>query len=437
MSANNKMHYFQKNLSIFKDTFQKPSQIYKYLGEIWRTNPIYLNRTLSYISKHRNRSIRNKKVSIDSICSSLLNKKKSSSLTIANATIMPQTKINSRKNHINCSPENKCDTSNNNSHSVLNKNYCIYNWICKDPARTSQKTKSYGFICAWCESNLYHLDSLMIHLKCCHSRFNFNLVQEDGNNVIEMTLNASFDGSYCGFKYPGHDLRRDFKFTPSLPERRTPTTQIIYFKAKTKPSYIYPQQAKSALRSSSIDMLNYDDGDVDIDVCLGRLYYHTSTCLPVKPNEVDIDSEADMDPDWLRERTQLMIDEFSDVNEGEKEILKLWNLHIMSNHKYKADKMIPQACIDFVETEGKIIIAKNLYKNFILHLANLYDYGLIGSKDMIECIRDINKLNRPNPTIANISSTKNPGKTTRSERNSNEHCQHSPAKRALLNSYYN
>jgi polycomb protein SUZ12 len=26
-----------------------------------------------------------------------------------------------------------------------------------------------------------------------------------------------------------------------------------------------------------------------------------------------------------------MIDEFTDVNEGEKEVMKMWNLHIMKN----------------------------------------------------------------------------------------------------------
>lgn len=26
-----------------------------------------------------------------------------------------------------------------------------------------------------------------------------------------------------------------------------------------------------------------------------------------------------------------MIDEFTDVNEGEKELMKLWNLHVMKN----------------------------------------------------------------------------------------------------------
>lgn len=63
-----------------------------------------------------------------------------------------------------------------------------------------------------------------------------------------------------------------------------------------------------------------------------RLYHHTSTCLPIHPREIDVDSEGEPDPEWLRVKTTMMIDEFTDVNEGEKELMKLWNLHVM---KYK------------------------------------------------------------------------------------------------------
>lgn len=423
------MHpHIQKNLDTFKKTFQKPSRIYRFLCESWKTNPLYLNRTLSYVSKHRDHRVRRREVNIDLISGRLLkNHAKQKNGKPA------------RHNHDqrNGGSGNNCDNSNNinenlnrNSSTTNNNISCYFNWICDDPARTSQKTKSNGFICPWCSINCRYLDTLMMHLKCCHSRFNFNLVEEDGHSVIEMTLNSSFDGSYCGFKYPGHDLRRDFRFTPTLPERRQPITQVIHFKSKRRHNFA---PIDSSLGNDNGFFGLQDDDEADVDVCTGRLYYHTSTCLPVKPNEGDIDSEADMDPDWLRERTQLMIDEFTDVNEGEKEILKLWNLHIMKNYKYKGDNMIRQACLDFVELEGSTILSKNLTKNFTLHLANLFDFGLIGSGDLLECIRMLRKLK---PPVSN-SPTKTTGKV-KLERNINEHCQHSPpAKRALLNSHCN
>lgn len=418
------MDNIKKNLHIFQKTYQKPSQIYKFLREHWKVHPLYLNRSLSYISKHRTRTVCKRDTKIDNIARQLLKQ---------------QSARQSQRNNSSCPSGCRYDTSNNNSNNnkangktPLEDKKVFFNWICDDLDRTSQKTRSCGHVCPWCEKDYHYLDSLMAHLKCCHPRFSFNLVEEDGQSVIVMTLNSSYDGSYQGFKYPGHNLRHDFKFTPKYPERRIPATHLFQFRAKKRQSIRSTASALLKLTNDS-DNFTYDGDEADVDVCSGRLYYHTSTCLPVKPNEVDIDSEADIDPDWLRERTQLMIDEFTDVNEGEKEILKLWNLHIMKNYKYKGDNMIPQACLDFVESEGPTILSKCLYKNFALHLANLYDFGLLGSRDMLECIRMLKKLKPPvlNSPIRAASKIK-------LERNSNEHCQHSPpAKRALLNSLCN
>jgi polycomb protein SUZ12 len=81
-----------------------------------------------------------------------------------------------------------------------------------------------------------------------------------------------------------------------------------------------------------------------------RIYYHTDTCIPIMPKELDYDSEGEFefsskknceyiimyfsgepDPEWLQKTTKQMIDEFTDVNDGEKELMKLWNLHCMKN----------------------------------------------------------------------------------------------------------
>jgi polycomb protein SUZ12 len=75
-----------------------------------------------------------------------------------------------------------------------------------------------------------------------------------------------------------------------------------------------------------------------------RLYHHTTTCLPIQPKEIDVDSEGEPDPEWLQIKTSMMIDEFSDVNEGEKELMKMWNLHVLK-HKYVTCHIISQIMI--------------------------------------------------------------------------------------------
>lgn len=440
----------EKNLHKFKDSFQKTTLIYKCLRSRWQTHPLMLSRTLSYVNKHRNRRVRRRTTSIDKIASKLARK------PVNNTTPTNVTANNNTTTKQNASKKEQLTIAKPQSSDVFRDTYngyqyinnldkvirvrCFLKWICDNPDKTTQKTVTYGFVCPWCEKNCWRLVTLMAHFRHWHPRANYLLTWDDVElsiPLIEITINPAYDGSYCGFKFPGHDQRRDFKFTSKSPQKRVPTLIHTFFRPKKhKISAILDTRPEQ-----ESDMLA-DNEEADIDVCSGRLYYHTSTCLPVKPNEGDIDSEADTDPEWLMERTQLMIDEFTDVNEGEKELLKLWNLHMMNNSKYRADHMIRQACLDFVQQKGIIILSKNIVKNFTLHLANLYDYGLISSKDMLECIRGLKSKKRlPQQQHQNqqqiiTSPTRAASKVKQEQRN--EHCLHSPpAKRALLNSHCN
>jgi hypothetical protein len=49
------------------------------------------------------------------------------------------------------------------------------------------------------------------------------------------------------------------------------------------------------------------------------------------PEDIAADSEAELESigKWQKTCSQRMIDEFTDVNKGEKEMMKLWNLFAM------------------------------------------------------------------------------------------------------------
>lgn len=398
------IHMPKEAFDLLKKTYQKPSQIYKYIAVRRRLSPFFLLRTLSYMRENNTQKNVKRETNVDAIAKRLLDDIKHG-------------RSNKRRQ-----PRNPYERRRDRKGGKL----CVlFRWHLFDGEHEPQKTQTLSFLCPWCGDDYRNLDNLMMHLKSWHLRFKVDLRYEDGIPLIDLRINTTYDGSYLGFKYPGHDLKHDFKFRSGPPKRRESQTQVIYFRSKGK---LRNDRQNSPGHIGSAN----DDDEVDVDVCSGRLYYHTSTCLPVKPNEVDIDSEADVDPDWLQERTQLMIDEFTDVNEGEKEILKLWNLHIMRNYKYKSDTMIRQACLDFVDKEGSTILAKNLSKNLTLHMVNLHEYGLISSGDILECIRRFRKI-RP-PTTFSPTRASNKMRLDRS----NERCQHSPpAKRALLNSHCN
>ena len=110
--------------------------------------------------------------------------------------------------------------------------------------------------------------------------------------------------------------------------------------------------------------------------------------LPIYPKELDNDSEGENDPKWLKTKTVMMIDDFTDVNEGEKEFMKMWNLHVMK-YGYVGDCQIPLACQMFVEQWGKEIIMKHLYRNFVLHLCNLFDFGLISPVVLYQVVQKL------------------------------------------------
>lgn len=110
-----------------------------------------------------------------------------------------------------------------------------------------------------------------------------------------------------------------------------------------------------------------------------RQYYRTSNALPYTHSyDFDNDSEGEHDPEWQRNYAHRQLNEFSDVNEGEKELLEMWNLYIMK-HNIIGDCRMPFACESFVDTHGKDILQKNLYRNFILHLCNMFDFGLLST----------------------------------------------------------
>ncbi|XP_039967022.1 polycomb protein Su(z)12 isoform X2 [Bactrocera neohumeralis] len=254
----------------------------------------------------------------------------------------------------------------------------VYNFLYSNNTR-QQTEYTQEVICPWCGLDCLRLYALLKHLKLCHARFNFTY-QPAGNGArIDVTINDSYDGSYAGSPY---DLAgpSGCSFARTCgPVRRTTVTNLLVCR---------PRRQKTCLDEFLV--LDEDDLSNQRPYITGhnRLYHHTETCLPVHPKELDIDSEGESDPLWLRQKTIQMIDEFSDVNEGEKELMKLWNLHVMK-HGYVGDCQLPLACEMFLDSNGYEIIRKNLYRNFILHMCSLFDYGLVSPETVYKTVQKL------------------------------------------------
>ncbi|XP_068249391.1 polycomb protein suz12-A isoform X1 [Palaemon carinicauda] len=244
----------------------------------------------------------------------------------------------------------------------------LYQFVYNNNSRQQTEARR-DFHCPWCSLNCMALYSLLKHLKLCHARFSFTYVPHPKGARIDVALNECYDGSYAGNPQDLVAMPAGFAFSRSGPTRRTPTTTVLVCR---------PKRPKPSLS----EFLEQDDNDFDLprSYILGhnRLYHHTMTCLPIQPHELDEDSEGEHDSEWVRHKTQMMIDEFSDVNEGEKELMKMWNLHVMK-FNFVGDSQIPLACSMFLETHGTELLRKSLYRNFVLHMISLHDFGLIGT----------------------------------------------------------
>ncbi|XP_075946344.1 polycomb protein suz12-B isoform X2 [Anarhichas minor] len=230
---------------------------------------------------------------------------------------------------------------------------------------TRQQTEARDDLhCPWCTLNCSKLYSLLKHLKLSHSRFIFNYVPHPKGARIDVSINECYDGSYVGNPQDIHS-QPGFAFSRNGPVKRTAVTHILVCRPKrTKPSLS--------------EFLETEDGELEQQRTYvsghNRLYFHSDSCMPLRPQEMEEDSEDERDPEWLREKTGTQLDDFTDVNEGEKEVMKLWNLHVMN---FIADNQMNQAIMLFAESVGPHIVRRNLCRNFLLHLVSMHDFNLV------------------------------------------------------------
>lgn len=69
-----------------------------------------------------------------------------------------------------------------------------------------------------------------------------------------------------------------------------------------------------------------------------RLYFHSDSCMPLRPHEMEVDSEDEKDPEWLREKTVMV-----------SKLLAKKKKTLPCIHTSKSNKCMTQIC-DFSDT---------------------------------------------------------------------------------------
>ena len=188
----------------------------------------------------------------------------------------------------------------NNLHSCLtNKRQprVTYQFLFNNNTRQQTKPQN-DLCCPWCSLNCQKLYSLVKHLKLCHNRFTFTYVADTRCARIDVAINESYDGSYAGNPHDLSFCNTGFAFSRNGPVRRNPVTHVIVCRPD-----------RSAHSLTEFDEPDDEDALNSRMHITGhnRLYYHTNSCLPIRTQEMDYDSEAENDPEWLKEKTQLVI----------------------------------------------------------------------------------------------------------------------------------
>jgi hypothetical protein len=115
--------------------------------------------------------------------------------------------------------------------------------------------------------------------------------------------------------------------------------------------------------------------------------YHTRNSAPKSSfMDPDFDSDDESELQWIREESERLLDEFTDVTLDEKVFFKLWNRFSFA-HPIISDRKIADACRRFCAIYGAKIKALGLEENMVLHLLNIWQHGLLSADDIAHCMR--------------------------------------------------
>lgn len=82
---------------------------------------------------------------------------------------------------------------------------------------------------------------------------------------------------------------------------------VLFFPIDVLPVHLLLPSRPKRTKASLSEFLESEDGDREQQRTYisghNRLYFHSDSCVPLRPQEMEVDSEDERDPDWLKEKT--------------------------------------------------------------------------------------------------------------------------------------
>ncbi|KAH8875393.1 Polycomb protein Su(z)12 [Schistosoma japonicum] len=288
-----------------------------------------------------------------------------------------------------------------------------------------QWSESTDLVCPWCRLDCARAggdkgpEALILHLRTCHPRFRFKVIWNPSQThlTLHVSLNEEYDGSNdCGIRrwsLSGRNifvLRRHTIPSGQLVGSCTANGTSINGKLPNNQSHHSNFNQIEATVRIRCPLLDPTLSVRPMVVGHNRVYYHTRTSQPVRACEFDVDSEAEDSPAWLRQHYQRKVEEFTDVNPGEKQIMQLWNALLLSvrpSSLVVCDSQVLTLVCQFIHQHSRWIHRRRLRTNLLLHLVNLVDYGLLSSGHLrqLMIIYDKHVQESINSPASSLSST--------------------------------
>ena len=123
----------------------------------------------------------------------------------------------------------------------------------------------------------------------------------------------------------------------------------------------------------------------------GRTFFHSLSGTVVTDSELSYDSDNDIDSTFIVLENNAAIDEFVDIAFEEKEFFKMWNSFIRAFNVH-GDIYMSHAVELFVRRFADAILAKGLRHNLLLHIMNVWDFGLVDKATLSKCMRLIDAV---------------------------------------------
>uniref|UniRef100_A0A914UI07 Polycomb protein VEFS-Box domain-containing protein n=1 Tax=Plectus sambesii TaxID=2011161 RepID=A0A914UI07_9BILA len=245
--------------------------------------------------------------------------------------------------------------------------------------------------CIFCGYRFSDLYSLLKHMRLNYPRFEFVYNKATAQvylPTVDVHVKRNFDGRYEG--NPIRQFRNGMLSGPTKYAVNSHMEVIISNKCEARFKRKQSQQRDLVEFSRPTEKLvNRLTRSLNGHV---RTYFNARTRQPL-PAPPSKPTPVLTDPDWLKSAIARKMDEFSDLNNGEKQLMVMWNVFLAKKeHRCIGDCMLMRALCKFIDAHGKQIVSKHLLGNFFCHLANLEEQGLITGEQISTLVSMITQI---------------------------------------------